>query len=318
LGYRESGLDTLQREKLDILEKSLGRSYAANDEYLFRCPKCNHHKRKLSANLSKNAFKCWICDYKGKDLAKLIQDPSLRSKWFSLTNTVDITRFEDLFTENEDVALHESLELPEYFISLTSPKPSRQALRAKKYLLDRGLTESDIIFYKIGFCFHGDYKNRVIIPSFNDSGCLNYFIARSFDNSYLKYKNPKCSKDLVFNELLIDWSEPVVLVEGFFDSVKYENSIPILGSTLAVNSTLFNKIVNNCEVIYICLDKDAAEKELKIIKKMLDFGVKICKISIDDYDDLGEVPNHLLEEYKKRASIITAEDYLLQKINFGG
>ena len=308
----------MQEEKIEILEKSLGRSYAANDEYLFRCPKCNHHKRKLSVNLSKNAFKCWICDYRGKDLAKLIQDPTLRSRWFTLTESIDITRFEDLFSEEADISLNVALELPEYFTSLTLPKLSKLGLRAKQYLLDRGLTESDIVFYKIGFCFHGEFKNRIIVPSFNDSGQLNYFIARAFDESYLKYKNPKCSKDLVFNELLIDWSEPVVLVEGFFDSVKYENSIPILGSTLASNSVLFNKIVNNCEMVYICLDRDAAQKELKIIKKMLDFGVKICKISIYDYDDLGEVPNHLLEEYKKRASIITTEDYLLQKINFGG
>ena len=219
MGCGESRLNTLQEEKIEILEKSLGQSYAANDEYLFRCPKCNHHKRKLSVNLSKNAFKCWICDYKGKDLAKLIQDPTLRSRWFTLTESIDITRFEDLFSEEADISLNVALELPEYFTSLTLPKLSKLGLRAKQYLLDRGLTESDIVFYKIGFCFHGEFKNRIIVPSFNESGQLNYFIARAFDKSYLKYKNPKCSKDLVFNELLIDWSEPVVLVEGFFDSV---------------------------------------------------------------------------------------------------
>lgn len=308
----------MQEEKLVILEKSLGSSYTTNDEHLFKCPECGHHKRKLSVNLNKNAFKCWICDYRGKDLIKLIRDPALRSSWLLLTDSIDITRFDDLFKEQVEPPFGASLELPQYFVSLTTAKPSKVADRAKQYLLDRGLTESDIVFYKIGFCFHGDFKNRIIVPSFDSLGQLNYFIARSFDGSYLKYKNPKSSKDLVFNELLIDWSEPVVLVEGFFDSIKYENSIPILGSTLGTRSALFNKIVNNCETVYICLDKDAFEKELKIIKKLLDFGVKICKISIHDYDDLGEVPNHLLEEYKKRASIITTEDYLLQKINFGG
>jgi len=318
LGHSESRLHTLQSEKLNILEKSLGRYYVSNDEHLFGCPKCKHYKRKLSVNLSKNAFKCWICDYKGNDAIKLISDPTLRSKWRSLTNSIDLNRFDDLFGERDIVSDNSFLELPEYFNTLTNRKLSSVGVKAKEYLLERGITEEQIIFYKMGFCFHGDFKNRVVIPSFNESGDLNYFIARSFANDYLKYKNPKCSKDIIFNDLLVDWSEPVVLVEGFFDSIKYENSIPILGSTLGTKTRLFSKIVDRCKKVYICLDKDAAGKELKIIKKLLDFGVEVCKINIDDHDDLGEVPNHLLEEYKKRASVITSEDYLLQKISFGG
>ncbi len=308
----------MQLEKLDILQKSLGQYYASNDEYLFSCPKCQHYKRKLSVNLSKNAFKCWICDYRGSNVSKLITDPVLRSRWLSITNSIDINRFDDLFEDQEIITSHFSLEMPEYFNSLTSKSISSVGQKAKNYLLSRGVSEQQIVFYKMGFCFHGDFKNRVIVPSFDENGELNYFIARSFNGDYLKYKNPKCSKDLIFNELLVDWNEPIVLVEGFFDSMKYENSVPILGSTLGTRSVLFNKIVDRCEKVYICLDKDAAEKELKIIKKLLDFGVEVCKINIDAYNDLGEVPDNLLEEYKKRASVITSEDYLLQKINFGG
>lgn len=308
----------MQSEKLDILKKSLGNCYETNDEHLFSCPKCKHYKRKLSVNLNKNAFKCWICDYKGNNIVKLIKDPTLKARWLSITNSIDISRFDDLFGEQEEAFNQVSLELPEYFNSLTNKKLSSVGQKAMRYLLERGITEEQIVFYKMGFCFHGDYKNRIIIPSFDEFGDLNYFVARAFGDNYLKYKNPKCSKDIVFNEIFIDWSEPIVLVEGFFDSIKYENSIPIMGSTLGTNSMLFNKIVNRCKKIYICLDKDAAQKELKIIKKLLDFGVEVCKINIDDHNDLGEVPSHFLEEYKKRASVITSEDYLLQKINFGG
>ena len=100
--------------------------------------------------------------------------------------------------------------------------------------------------------------------------------------------------------------------------MKYDNSIPILGSTLNTRSILFNKIVEECKEVYICLDQDAKTKELKIVRNLLDFGVKVCKIKLYDYSDLGEVPNHLLVEYKNRASIVTREDYLLQKLNFGG
>ncbi len=38
----------------------------------------------------------------------------------------------------------------------------------------------DIIKYNIGFCNEGPYGGRVIIPSYDDNGKLNYFIARDY------------------------------------------------------------------------------------------------------------------------------------------
>jgi len=318
LGYSESGLQSLYSEKLSIIKQSLGSYYESNDEMLFHCPKCKHHKRKLSVNINKNAFKCWICDYRGNKLDSLIVDRDLRSRWKTLTNQVDITRFDDIFKDQQASTHKQTLNLPDHFVSLSTSKLSNMGTRAKKYLTDRGVSEKEILLYKMGFCFHGTYAGRVIVPSFDDHGDLNYYIARSFDDSYLKYKNPPCSKDVVFNDIMIEWKRPVILVEGFFDSLKYENSIPILGSTLNTNSVLFRKIVDRCKIVYICLDQDAKNKELRIVKNLLDFGVEVCKIKLYDYSDLGEVPNHLLDEYKKRASVITREDYLLQKLDFGG
>ena len=318
MGYSESGLQPLYSEKLSIVKQSLGSYYESNDEMLFYCPKCKHHKRKLSVNINKNAFKCWICDYRGNNLASLMRDGDLRSRWNSLVNQIEISRFDELFKEKDKYVLEKSLDLPEHFTSLSSSNLSTIGKKAKQYVLSRDISFADTLLYKMGFCFHGPYKNRIVIPSFDCDGELNYYIARSFSDSYIKYKNPPCSKDVIFNDIFIDWSKPIVLVEGFFDSLKYENSIPILGSTLNMKSKLFMKIVEKCKMVYICLDQDAKQKELKIVKNLLDFGVKVCKIKLYDYSDLGEVPDHLLGEYKKRASLITREDYLLQTLNFGG
>ena len=306
-------------KKLKIVKKSLGNCYSSNDELLFKCPKCNHHKKKLSVNLSKDVFKCWICDYRGNSIEPLIRDPSLRAEWRSVNGKVDITRFDNLFSETVvETDVEQSLSLPEYFVSLTGPDRSPAAIMARKYLHNREVTDSDILMYKMGFCFHGRYKDRIIIPSFGEQGNLNYFVARSFRQDSYKYKNPPCSRDIIFNDLLIDWSQPVVLVEGFFDSIKYNNSIPILGSTLNKKSKLFCKIVQKCSSVYICLDKDASKKELKIVKNLLDFGVKVYKIELYNYSDLGEVPTEMLTDLKKRSSIITQEDYLLYKLSSGG
>ena len=305
-------------QKLKILKSSLGTHYCSNDELIFKCPKCNHHKRKLSVNIQKNVFKCWVCDYRGNDLFPLVKGRDLKHEWKLITNTIDISRFDDLFAESEQDCEIQALELPEYFVSLSDSNLSSQGTQAKKYLLGRGFTEEQILLYKIGFCFHGRYKNRVIIPSFDFNGKVNYFIARAFDENRFKYMNPQASKDIIFNDIFIDWKKPIVLVEGFFDSVKYENSIPILGSTLSRSSVLFNKIIENSKKVYICLDNDAIKKELKIIKNLLDFGVEVAKINLDQHSDLGDVPNDALAGLKKRAAIITQQDYLLYRISGGG
>ena len=88
-----------------------------------------------------------------------------------------------------------------------------------KYLHSRGVTKADILRWKIGFCFDGEYRNRIIIPSFDEDGDCSYFIARSYTGDSYKYKNPRASKDIVFNDLFIDWNKDLVLVEGVFDAL---------------------------------------------------------------------------------------------------
>ena len=62
----------MSQKQIKIIKEFLGSHYKSKDEYLFYCPKCKHHKKKLSLNFDKNVFKCWICDYIGKDIGKLV------------------------------------------------------------------------------------------------------------------------------------------------------------------------------------------------------------------------------------------------------
>jgi hypothetical protein len=83
----------------------------------------------------------------------------------------------------------------------------------------------------------------------------------------MKYLNPPVSKNVVFNELFVDWDEPVILVEGLFDAiVAGQNAIPILGSTLREQSKLFQAIVINDSPVYLALDEDAKKKQDYIVK----------------------------------------------------
>ena len=252
-----------------ILNEVLGYFKESGQELLFKCPSCNHHKRKLSVNLDKNAFKCWICDYRGRNLRRLVRRYGSYvqlSKWDKITNRFDLANFADLFMDQSDREEEIKVELPQEFRTLTSKDRPLISNPAFRYLRERGLSKDDILKWKIGYCYEGQYRNRIIIPSFNDDGDTNYFIARSYSGDSYKYKNPRASKNIVFNELFIDWDQDLVIVEGVFDAIVAGNAVPILGSTLRADSRLIQKIVYNDTPVYIALDPDAEAKERKIIQ----------------------------------------------------
>ena len=119
--------------------------------------------------------------------------------------------------------------------------------------------------WKIGYCDDGRFGGRVIIPSFNNDGNINYFIARSYGSSE-KIPHPAAEKDIIFNQLSIDWDSPVTLVEGVFDAiVAGENAIPILGSTLREHQIISSTAINDTPV-YLALDEDARKKTDKSLK----------------------------------------------------
>jgi len=306
-------------EKIEILKNFLRLSHISRDEFLFYCPYCEHHKPKMSVNLGKNAYKCWVCDTKGNNIWRLVRKfgaPSDKRKWGALENRVDVTEsiYEKIFGTPEE-GLVEGVELPKEFVSLTSKELLVGGKKAKKYLLNRGMTERDIARWKVGYCDSGEYEGRVIFPSFNYAGKLNYFVGRSHSGDWMKYKNPTVSRDVIFNELNIDWKEKVCLVEGIFDAVKAGiNSIPLLGSTLNEKSVLFQKIVSSDTIVYLALDQDAERKTMKMIKKFLFHGVEVYRVNVDGYDDVGSMSKEIFTRRFKRARLITSEDYLRESI----
>ena len=77
-------------------------------------------------------------------------------------------------------------------------------------------------------------SSRIIIPSFNEYGELNYWTGRFTKLKHRqKYYNPIIErKDIIFNEEHIQWDADITLVEGPFDHIVVPNSIPLLGKAL--------------------------------------------------------------------------------------
>jgi len=303
-----------KKQAKKILYETLGNYKASGSELLFKCPSCNHHKYKLSVNLDKNAFKCWVCDYRGRNARRLVRRFGSfvqLQKWDELFGRHDIERFAELFMGGGEEESPQKLELPPEFLSLTNEKQPATAKFAYQYLRSRGLSHDDIVRWKIGYCFSGEYRNRIIVPSFDVDGDVSYFIARSYNGDSYKYKNPRASKNIVFNELFINWNDDLTIVEGVFDAIVAGNATPILGSTLHTDSRIIRNIVYNDTPVYVALDPDAAAKERKIIKTLLRYDIELYKIDVSGYEDVGSMPKSVFEERKQKARFIDNDNYLL-------
>ncbi len=301
--------------KQKILTNILGDNYKTNDEHLFFCPYCKHHKKKLSVNIDKNVYKCWVCDTNGRNLRRIVRrfgTFAQLQEWDILTNKVNITDFDNLFDTIKEAAV-ERISLPDEFNSLVNKDVPLTSLLARKYLKDHSITKEDILYWKIGYCVSGYYANRIVIPSFDRDGYVNYFIARTYNGSWRKYLNPSVSKDIIFNELYIDWDDDLVITEGAFDAIiAGRNSVPLLGSTLKENSKLFQAIVLNDTPVFMALDHDAQKKEQRIIKKFIHYGIEIYKIDTSGYDDVGSMTKEVFKKRKENATFIAQDDYLLE------
>ena len=303
-------------EKVKFLKEILGRAFASNNEILFYCPYCNHHKQKFSVNVDKDCYKCWICDTHGRSLRRVVRrfgNYTQLREWDAMSGREEVLNFDELFKEVKDETSNESLTLPEEFVTLTGKNQPLSSIKALNYLENREITKEDIVRWKIGYCVRGSFEGRIVIPSFNEDGRLNYFVARSYTSDWRKYLNPSATKNIVFNELFIDWDSDLVLVEGIFDAIKAgPNSIPLLGSTLREDSKLFQKIAKNDTAIFVALDKDAEKKSIKIISKLLLYGVEVYKIDTSGYEDVGEMTKQEFQKRKENAKFMNPDTFMVE------
>ena len=307
----------MQQNKLKILKNILGPCKNQGSEHLFSCPYCRHHKQKLSINVQNNVFKCWICDARGKNIRRIIRrfgSFNDLSEWDAVAgHDYSNKSIEDLFSEEELGEQRQFIEMPTSFHTLTRKNKTPADLPAYNYLLNRGLSDKDILKYKIGYCTAGPYKNRIIIPSFDSEGYLNYFIARSYVGDKIKYKNPNVSKDIVFNELSVDWDSDIILTEGIFDAINTSNGVPILGSTLRETSRLFQKIVMHDSSVFVALDPDAEMKAMHMITNFLKYDIEVWKMDVPHGKDLGSLSRKECEKIKEEAYMMNHEAYYLER-----
>ena len=277
-----------------------GRVLKKANEYMYWSPIITHHKPKLQINIKTQKWHCWVSNQGGHNLFQLFKKLKASKEHFDeLVDLVGDTKYRKY--ESKEVR-KKVVRLPKEF----KPKWMNGGGIIQKhswvYLQNRNITRGDIIRYGIGFCDRGLYANRVIIPSYNSDGELNYFVGRSIYKDGMKYKNPPVSKDVIGFDLFINWDEPIVLCEGVFDAIAIKrNAIPLFGKT--VPKSLMKKIYENCvKSIYILLDRDAMKDSIKMIDDFMKNGIDVYFVNLEEGDpsDVGfEKTINLIKETKQ-------------------
>ena len=271
---------------LDKALKSKGTKLKKTNEYMWWSPFISHHKPKLQVNIQTGKWHCWVSNQGGHNLFQLLKQVGAPRELFKeLSDSIGGTYYTSDKKDKKDIVL----SLPKEARPLWNGDDSVQKLHALKFVYERGLDMSDILRYNLHYCLNGVYQNRIIIPSYDSDGILNYFVGRDFYKSTMKYKNPPIQKDIIGFDLYVNWSEPIILCEGVFDAMAIKNNtIPLFGKTIL--SKLEKKIVEKkVKNIVIVLDDDAFNDSLKMIEKFNNMGIKVdfVKLKGQDPSDLG-------------------------------
>lgn len=263
---------------VEILEDVLGNSkkhYENKSQISFDCPVCSSlkgldcgdGKGNLEVNYHHHVYKCWACsETHGTHgtINKLVR---------KYGNKNHIKQYQLVIPDNKRVIVEKEKVtisgLPKDFTPLTLKRSDSGYQKSINYLKKRNIGLDLIKKYNLGYANTGDYRGRIIFPSYDSDGNINYFLGRSYEKySKLKYKNPEVSKmDIIFNEGKINWDSNIYLVEGVFDHITLPNSIPMLGKVL--NDLLFKKLIDHASAkVIIVLDNDAEKDAVNLYRRL--------------------------------------------------
>jgi hypothetical protein len=271
----------------------------SRNQWEFNCPtqKCRgDHKFNLAYRADSKVFKCWKCSYSGY-IYRLVEEYGSKDDLARLT--LLLPRYSqasfNVFKRPEIDYSSITCDLPEGYMPISQERKSKLWEHAWKYLTgkepgERQISLAQIDKYKIGYTESGPRKFRIIMPSLNSAGRINYYEARAYlkdaKRPYWKPDTPHVH-DIIYNEYYINWDLPVYLVEGVFDSYRIPNSIPLLGKS--PSPLLISKLLEHKCTVIICLDSDAFKDSVDFYKMLSSLGLNVFFIDLKGEKDLSKI-----------------------------
>lgn len=281
-------------------------------QYQFNCPNCAEekggidNKYNLDISFSLGKYHCWSCDISGliSGLVRKYGGKQQYDEYIHIINDIKETKYYNLemFKDNPDIFEEKYLKLPKTFNKINIGVNTNKNLEA--YLAKRKISQDIIDYYNIGITsWSGEeyaWRNRIIFPSYNSFGDLNYFVGRTYSDNDKRVKYRNCDadkKNIILHEDKIQWDADIYLVEGAIDCIYYPNTISMLGKYLTKDFELYNKLYDKANAnIVICLDGDTKLSETKRIYSTLNHGrlfdkIKYIRLGTEElpWKDFGEI-----------------------------
>jgi hypothetical protein len=296
---------------VSLLGESKQGSYSKDTtQYQFNCPHCADEKGgidgkfNLEISFLLGKYHCWSCNSAGP-ISRLIKNrggKALSDEYFQLIKEIKESKYFnlDLFKDDEIVG-EDYLKLPSTFRKIEISKCKDKALL--NFLKKRKITQDIIDFYNIGRTTWDEedwsWRNRIVFPSYNINGDLNYFVGRTYKDNDKRGKYKNCDADkfkIILHEDKIQWDADIYLVEGAIDCIYYPNSLSLMGKALNKKSELYSKIYERANAnVIIVLDGDTTIDEVKRIYNTLDRGrlrgkIRYIQLGTDElpWKDFGE------------------------------
>jgi len=326
---------------ISFVEKAFGESKPAGGNNIqISCPRCKkyktkepYYKRKLAIRITvPHIVHCWVCGLGGKNIYNLVKNYSPEN----------LSEYKDRFLEAEELLAidnpeeqkFETVQLPTGFSLLSKMVngggreqfglTNRYVDQALDYLWEkRGIkTEEELWYWKLGVTeTEARCRYRIVLPSFDENGAIAYWTGRSWLNRpKSKYKNPFCERrEVVFNELNIDWNQPLTIVEGPFDLLKAnQNATAVLGSEdMTLDFALVRKIIINKTPVVLAFDPEffAQKKQFKLANRLLEFDIPVKIFEYKDKNkDIGDMEKNEFISLLQDAKVYTYEYELRKKI----
>jgi DNA primase len=154
--------------------------------------------------------------------------------------------------------------------------------------------DAEQLIDSVWYCESGFFRNKIIIPIYNEDGEQISFVARTLDSKILeKYRYPRGWKKNLFVYRMesnpSDHYAPIIC-EGIFDGLHIQKiwnrtALVVFGSSLTTAQVSW--IAKRYGEVTLCLDSDTAGRNgaYKAIRNMQQFGVNANVMELPDGSD---------------------------------
>lgn len=274
-------------------------------------------------------FYCWACKTNKTlvelcyDIGVLRQDPALIHAKETIEN-LEKQKNTLLFTHiKNEVRNHYAPQLPkeQFFLpqSLITKFPfATRSQKALEYLRSRQIDTETADLYELHF---DPEKQRIVFPIFNQQklvGAVGRDVTGTNPKPYYNYYHAPLSQFLGGSHLVTSDTKKIVLVEGFFDLLKFATlrlptTVPLAVFTSSVSNAQLATLLRYDLTTYCAFDNDPPAPDgspgagelgwRKLVKKASGKIIPLIRLRWpQQYNDIGAIPffqlKQLAQEYK--------------------